>query len=139
MRGTIDELEERLGPDMAGWNWGAIHKVALRHHLSTHGEIFKRLDRGGDPVGGSGITVSNTGFDPNYMAAMGANFRIHADLAEDPPGMWSVDAAGQSGNPGSPNYCDQLPEWQVNRHHYLALDRDRVVKDARDTLVLKRK
>jgi penicillin amidase len=137
MRDAVDELEGRLGSDMSKWNWGAIHKVALRHNLSERGEIFERLDRGGDPVGGSGITVSNTGFDPNYMAAMGANFRLNVDLAENPPGLWAVDAAGQSGHPGSPNYCDQLPEWQSNRQHYLALDKDRVEKDARHTLILK--
>ena len=62
-----------------------------------------------------------TGFDPNYMAAMGANYRLNADLADDPPGLWAVDAAGQSGQPGSPNYCDQLSEWLVNRKHYLTL------------------
>ncbi len=138
MQGAIADLEGRIGSDMAGWNWGAIHKVALRHHLSERGEIFERLDRGGDPVGGSGITVSNTGFDPNYMAAMGANFRLNADLADNPPGLWAVDAAGQSGNPGSPNYCDQLPEWQVNRHHHLPLDRKSVEANARNTLVLKK-
>ena len=123
---------------MSGWRWGAVHTVALRHHLSGRGEIFERLDRGGDAVGGSGITVCNTGFDPNYMAAIGANFRLNVDLSENPPALWAVDAAGQSGHPGSPNYCDQLGEWQLNRQHHLPLDRERVLQGAQTKLVLKR-
>ena len=139
MSGAIDELSGRLGEDMSDWKWGAIHRINLGHHLSGRGEIFDRLDRGGEPVGGSGITICNTGFDPNYMAAMGANYRLNADLAEDPPALWAVDAAGQSGHPGSPNYCDQLSDWLVNRHHILPLDRKRVEEGARHTLALRAK
>ena len=136
MSQTLDDLEARLGPDMTEWTWGAVHKVQLRHHLSGRGEIFRALDRGGDPVRGNGVTVCNTGFDPNYLAAMGANYRINADLGEDPPGLWAVDAAGQSGNPGSPNYCDQLPAWLDGRHHYIPIDRERVEKNAKTRLEL---
>ena len=135
MTTTLDALTKRLGPDMLSWQWGNIHKVALDHTLSGRGEIFATLDRGGDPVGGSGITVCNTGFDPNYLAGMGANYRLNADLA-DPNGLWAVDAAGQSGHPGSPNYCDQLSSWLVADLHYLPLDRARVEAGARDSLRL---
>ena len=137
MNATLDALTERLGDDMSGWTWGSIHRLRLSHHLAGRGEIFGTLERGGDPVGGSGITVCNTGFDPNYMAAMGANYRLNADLADDPPGLWAVDTAGQSGHPASPNYCDQPPDWLAGRHHYLPLDRKRVEAAARSTLRLR--
>jgi penicillin amidase len=134
---TIDALIEDLGDDRSGWNWGAIHKVDLPHPISSRGGIFRHLSRGGDPVSGSGITVSNTGFDPNYMAVMGANYRLTADLADDPPGLWAVDAAGQSGNPGSDNYCDQLSSWLQNKHHFIPLDRKRVEEGTKEKLVIK--
>ena len=88
-------------------------------------------------MGGNGITVSNTGFDPNYLASIGANWRHNADLAEDPPGLWAVDATGQSGHPGSPHYGDQLTEWLAGRHHYLPLDGERARAQAAQTLTLK--
>jgi penicillin amidase len=136
MSRTLEDMETRLGPDMTGWTWGAVHKIQLSHHLSDRGDIFRALDRGGDPVRGNGVTVCNTGFDPNYLAAMGANYRINADLGEEPPGLWAVDAAGQSGNPGSPNYCDQLPTWLEGRHHYIPIDRERVERSAKTRLKL---
>ena len=134
---AIDALTERLGPDMAEWRWGRIHKITLNHLLSDRGDLSDLLRRGGQPVGGNGITVSNTGFDPNYLASIGANWRHNADLADDPPGLWAVDATGQSGHPGSPHYGDQLTEWLAGRHHYLPLDSERARAQAAQSLTLK--
>jgi len=136
MAAALEHLEQRLGADMSTWSWGKIHTITLNHLLSHHADVKKLLRRGGDPVRGNGITVCNTGFDPNYLAAMGANWRHNADLAEEPPGLWAVDAAGQSGHPGSPHYCDQLPEWLAGRHHYVPLDRERATAAAASRLVL---
>jgi len=80
--------------------------------------------------------VCNTGYDPNYLAPMGANYRLIAELASSPPGLWAVDAQGQSGHPGSPHYGDQLAEWIGARYHYLSLDRGEVAKTVRHTLRL---
>ena len=136
MNTALDDLQSRLGADMSAWTWGAVHTVRLDHHLTSRGEIFETLNRGGDPVRGSGITVCNTGFDPTYLAAVGANYRINAELSDDPPGLWAVDTAGQSGNPGSANYCDQLGTWLAGKHYYFPLDRERVEKRAQTRLTI---
>jgi penicillin amidase len=133
---TVEVLEARLGPDPSGWTWARVHSIVLRHVLSGRGALGELLDRGGVPVRGSGVTVCNTGYDPNYMASIGANYRLIADLSASPPGLWAIDAAGASGDPGSPHYCDQLPEWLAGRHHYLPLDRAAVEREAVDRLTL---
>jgi len=136
MSKALDHLEERLGAEMSAWSWGKIHSITLNHLLSHHEDLKQLLRMGGCPVHGNGITVCNTGFDPNYLAALGANWRHNADLSEDPPGLWSVDAAGQSGHPGSPHYCDQLPEWISGRHRYIPMDRQRADASATSRLIL---
>ncbi len=123
---ALDDLQRDAGTDMSGWEWGNLHKITLRHHLSGRGDLADLLDQGGHPVRGSGVTVCNTGYDPNYMAVTGANYRLIADLHDDPPGLWAVDAAGESGHPASPHYGDQLPDWMAGRHHYLPLDRNEI-------------
>jgi penicillin amidase len=133
---TLEDLASRLGPDAAGWTWGRLHQIRLQHVLSTRGELGQLLDRGGLPVKGNGVTVCNTGYDPNYLAPLGANYRLIADLATSPPGLWAVDAQGQSGHPGSPHYGDQLAEWIAGRYHYLSLDRAEAAKTAVHTLRL---
>lgn len=131
---ALNELEERLGAEMAAWQWGNLHTITLRHPLSTRGELSQLLDRGGLPVRGNGMTVCNTGYvatGNDYDAAMGANYRLIADFSATPPGLWAVDAAGQSGHPGSVNYCDQLTEWIAGEYHFLPLDRAHVDEQAR--------
>ena len=135
-RQALGDIEARLGEDMSGWTWGKLHTITLDHHLSGRGDLGQLLSRGGQPSGGNGITVCNTGHDPNYLAAMGANYRLVAELADPAPGLWAVDAAGQSGHPGSAHYCDQLPDWLAGRHHYLPLDKERARADARERLAL---
>src|SRR5262249_41413402 len=85
---TLDELTRRLGPDPAQWTWGRLHQIRLQHVLSGRSELGRLLDRGGLPVKGSGTTVCNTGYDPNYLAPMGANYRLIADIAATPAGLW---------------------------------------------------
>ena len=132
MEAALDELTGRLGPDMTEWGWGRLHKIHLRHVLTARGDLGTLLDRGGKPVRGNGMTVCNTGFDPNWGAAMGANYRLISDLSTDPPGLWAVDAQGQSGHPGSPHYGDQLTEWLAGRYHFLPLDRDAAARGGGD-------
>jgi penicillin amidase len=136
LRRALDALEARLGSDMDAWTWGRVHTIPLRHALSGRGDLGTLLDRGGVPVHGSGVTVCNTGYDPNYLASLGANYRLIADLAADPPALWAVDAAGTSGEPGSPHYGDQLPEWLAGRYHRIPLDRALAEREAAGVLVL---
>ena len=136
MVAALEELTGRLGPDMTEWHWGQLHKIHLRHVLTQRGDLGTLLDRGGRPVRGNGTTICNTGFDPNWGAAMGANYRLISDLSTDPPGLWAVDAQGQSGHPGSPHYGDQLTEWLNGRYHYLPLDRAAAAQEAVTTLTL---
>ena len=120
-RASLAELSRRMGPEVSTWTWGRAHRIHLRHVLSHRGDLGRLLDRGGQPVKGNGITVCNTGYDPNWGATMGANFRMIADLGSPESGLWAVDAQGQSGHPGSPHYGDQLDEWLGARYHDLAL------------------
>lgn len=134
LRAALSEIENRLGADMSLWAWGNLHKVQLRHVLSERGDLSALLDRGGLPVGGSGVTVCNTGFDPNWRALMGANYRLISDLGEN--GMWAVESQGQSGHPGSEHYCDQLEEWLERRYHFLELGPDGNPRDPKLVCIL---
>ena len=67
---------------------------------------------------------------------IGANYRLIADLSTDPPSLLAVDAAGESGHPGSAHYCDQLVEWLGGRYHTIPLERAEVEKGARSRMVL---
>ncbi len=132
---TLDELEERLGSDIDSWKWGRLHKIQLRHVLGGRGDLGELFDCGNIPVRGNGITVCNTGFDPNWGAPMGANYRLITDFSTSPPTFQAVDAQGQSGHVGGDHYCDQLNEWINGRYHPMEFEREKL--QTRATLELK--
>jgi penicillin amidase len=118
---ALGELTERLGPDMAGWTWGRLHTLVQKHFLSGRGDLGQLLDRSGMPTRGDGTTVNSSSSDPHHAAALGAGFRMVADLADPNQGIWAVEVAGTSGHPGSPHYDDQIKPWSAGQYHYLPL------------------
>jgi len=136
MQSALAYLTERLGPDMGGWSWGRLHVMPLRHVLSGRGELGRLLDSGGLPAKGDFTTVCNTGLGGAFEARSGANYRLIADFSDPLPTLWAVDAASQSGHPGSPHYADQLEAWARGEYHALALDREAAAKGAVTRLVL---
>jgi penicillin amidase len=119
---ALSELTERLGPDMSRWHWGRLHVLAQKHFLSGRGELGQLLDRSGIPVRGDGTTVNNSTSDPSHAAAIGAGYRMVADLADPAPGFWAVEVAGASGHPGSPHYDDQIEPWSAGEYHSVDFD-----------------
>ena len=101
---ALDELTTKLGSDLAAWTWGRLHVLNQPHFLSKRGELGQLLDLTGTPCGGDNVTVNSGTADANFMAAMGAGFRMVADLADPNAGLWETEVAGVSGHPGSPHW-----------------------------------
>jgi penicillin amidase len=116
---ALDQLEAQLGPDLHSWTWGRLHRLQQKHVLTARGELGVLLDHPSVPVRGDMTTVCNTGLGPSFDAPTGAGYRLIADLAE--PVLHAIDAAGESGVPGSPHYDDQRFDWLTGRYHTLDL------------------
>jgi len=121
---AVESLADRFGPDPAEWTWGRLHRMPLKHVLSGRGDLAELLDHGGAGVRGDMMTVGNTGAGPDWEAASGGGYRHLADFADDPPGLWTVDGQGQSGQPGSPHYADQYDDWLNGDYRFLPLGSD---------------
>lgn len=131
---TLDTLSTRLGPNISDWRWGRLHQLQLRHVLSERGELAQLLDQPEQPVGGNALTVCNTGGDAQWRANLGGGYRMLVDMSVIPAEMWAIDAGGESGHPGSPNYADQSAEWVAGHYHRLSLDPAEVETAARNRL-----
>jgi penicillin G amidase len=127
-RSSLERLAERLGPAMADWTWGRLHRLDLKHFLSGRGDLGLLLNQGGGGVRGDATTVCNTGRGPDFEAAVGAGFRMICDLGESPAGLWMVDCQSQSGHCGSPHYRDQFSDWISGEYHFVPLDREEAAK-----------
>jgi penicillin amidase len=117
----LDELTARLGPDLKTWTWGRLHTLQQNHFLSGRGDLGELLNLCGLPVCGDSVTVCAGQLDGQYQSWLGAGYRMVADLADPKCGLWSVEVAGTSGQPGSPHYGDQIEPWNAGQLCYLPL------------------
>lgn len=110
---TIASLTARLGPDMGGWTWGALHQVKFEPAVAALAdrEFRERLVVGPAPAGGSGQSPVALAYRPNdFRVTSGASVRLAMDV-----GDWdrsrAINTPGQSGDPRSPHYADLFSTW----------------------------
>ena len=134
---ALDELETALGPDQAGWTWGALHQVRLAHPLARIDALAPLFTAGVARAGGDRHTVNQAAFEfaGDYRTVVIPSWRHIADLG-DIDGSLSVLPTGQSGNPASPHWNDQLPLWSAGEHHAMPFTREAVEAAAVSTLTL---
>ena len=101
--------DDKAPGDLTTWTWGSNHSVQFTQPVLSSvpwlGEMLGvRVNSGPQVIGGDGLTVKQTA---NHF---GPSQRFTADLGS--PGAATMNlTTGQSGNPASPWYLDQLPLW----------------------------
>ena len=104
LRGALDDLADRFGPDPEGWRWGRVHEMEFPHPL---GERQPAAARGCSTAASRPAarqeTVSQIAYDPNdpYKAVWAPSWRMVADPADPERSRWQM-FTGQSGHPASP-------------------------------------
>jgi len=113
---ALVELRRDYGGDIADWRWGKAHVAEFPNRLIERIPLLRNWLRVAIPSQGGYDTVNvgpSSVHNPNrpFAQFFGAGFRIVTDLA-DPAGSRMTVVPGQSGNPLSPHYADQLKHWR---------------------------
>ncbi|MFW6290267.1 MAG: penicillin acylase family protein [Mariniphaga sp.] len=128
---TIEELENRLGPDVEDWNWERLHTITISHPMGRVTLLDKafNLNRGPFGVPGSYHTVTPYSYSYNnlYKVNHGASHRHIYDLS-DWNNSKSVIPTGTSGIPASDYYLDQTDMYLENHYHADPFTKDEVEK-----------
>ena len=130
---TVDEL----GEDQKKWAWGEIHQMTFAHPLGSIAPLRPIFNRGPYPTGGNWNTVNSGAYYPDkaYAMGLGPAYRIISDPA-DWDATRSIIPSGQSGQPFSPYYDDQIDPWLAVDYHRLPFSQDAIQAAAVHTLTL---
>ncbi len=129
------ELEAAYGADPARWRWGDRHVAEWRHNLGRDAEFAALLNLPDVPIGGHGDTVFSTMVQNGASSTHGVSYRQVIDLS-DVNGMRICIPPGNSGQPGSPHYGDNLERWANVEYHPLYVDWDDIAANAEGELTL---
>lgn len=138
MLATYDALVASLGPEVNDWSWGRVHPLRLLHPFSEATGKLSAFNAGEFEWDGSDNTVSvggtrwNTSWETTHIAAM----RLIVPLS-DPRAAEVVLPPGQSGQPASRNYQDQVRAWVNGERYPLWFDDADVARNAVLTLELR--
>lgn len=122
-------LARRLGPDPGKWEWGRIHQCLFGHPLGAKRILARLFNRGPFPQGGDSNTIAQASFVPRLpippTGGFSASWRQVIDLSD-----WDrsvcVLAGGQSGQPASKNYADQIKLWRSGECRPMWWSREKV-------------
>ncbi len=131
---TLKELEERMGPEMAGWQWGEFHTLTLKHPLSSVDVLDRafKLSRGPFPVPGSYHTVSAYSYPLTDFARVGSgSSHRHIFNTADWDDSRVIIPSGISGIPASEYYGSQAKAFAGYQYKKHLFSRDSVEKAAR--------
>lgn len=136
---AVRRLRRRGGPSSAYWGWGHLRVLRLKHLVFGNVRwLASAFNLGPIPCRGDANTISQAAvspLDPFADTHNMANLRTVFDLA-DLGNSRFVLCGGQSGNPCSPHYQDQLPLWQRGETISIPWTQTQVIRATRHTLVL---
>jgi penicillin amidase len=139
LRATQAFLSAHYGPDHARWAWGEVRPLTFKHPVSQRKPLDRVFDLGPYPWGGDANTISPAPVDPADPTANSdlavASLRMAVDVGDWEQSRF-VLPGGQSGNPYSRHYADQMGLWRKGDALPIAWSPEAVARATRHTLVL---
>jgi penicillin amidase len=108
------QLTERYRPSPARWAWGEVRPLRFLHPAGARPPLGKVFNHGPLPGGGDSETIAQAGVcldDPTANTFFTPGLRMVVDVGNWQDCRWALPG-GQSGNPASPHYDDQLRRYQ---------------------------
>jgi penicillin amidase len=114
LRGALDDLEERFGPDPEQWRWGRVHALEFPHALGAGHPVADWVFNRTLHPGGAQETVAQIAYNPidPYHAIWAPSWRMVADPSAPERSQWQA-FTGQSGHAWSEHYDDLQPRWEA--------------------------
>ena len=129
------ELREAYGDDSSQWRWGLAHTTGWRHSMGRDPELRDVLNVPDIEIGGDSSTLFNTATPVGITGLHGVSFRQIYDLNDLNAARICIPP-GNSGQPGSPHYSDNVDRWRDVEYHPLFVDWSDIEANAEGELQL---
>jgi penicillin G amidase len=138
---AISSLENQLGEDLNSWTWNRVHKLEIKHPLSSVALLKPIFGIATFDIAGSNEVINNNLFtysdDATLTVKGGPSTRRIIDFS-DIENSLSVLPSGNSGNPFSKHYDDQAKMFVDGKFRKMMLNKLEIIKTS-TKLVLKPK
>ncbi len=132
LEAALDELRQRLGPDMTTWTWGRLHIAKWEPAIAVlaEPELKAQMSVGPLPTPGSASTPRAQSYRASdFGVTAGASVRFVFDV-----GAWDnsvfINTPGQSADPTSAHYRNLFPLWAEGGYAPLPFSREAVERAA---------
>jgi penicillin amidase len=135
---ALDDIVKQVGADAAKWRWGDVHTLTLKFAVPFLQSL--QIPNATDPVYPHGfprhgffgtVDVAALASDTDFSYSHGPAIRFVCDL--DPatgPHAKNALPGGETFDPASPHFRDQIELWRKNTTYDLAFSNADVVKSA---------
>ena len=128
---AISNLEKQLGTNTNSWTWGKVHTLEHQHPMGKVASFRKFFNVGPFQVSGTNEVINNQIFSYNengeYNVIAGPSTRRIIDFS-DIENSWSILPTGQSGNPMSKHYNDQVEMFNAGKFRKMKLNKQEIIK-----------
>jgi penicillin amidase len=113
---ALQELSERLGPDIGQWRWDAVHRMVAEHRPFSRVKPLDAWFTLSLPIGGDTYTVHALRVSlggpsaQRYRATHGPSLKAVYDLGDRSQSRF-IHSSGQSGLPWQAGYRSWLQDW----------------------------
>ncbi len=125
-------LTKKLGADEAKWKFGELVQVKLAHPLAAAPMIGDKFKIAPFPQNGNGYSG---GLGPTVNVGPTVSMRMIVDMSNLDNSQHGI-LTGESGNPDSPHYKDQLDDWRKVTPRVFPFSADAVKRATKQTWTL---
>uniref|UniRef100_UPI00404A62B4 penicillin acylase family protein n=1 Tax=Fulvivirga sp. TaxID=1931237 RepID=UPI00404A62B4 len=135
---SLEELTAQLG-DIENWKWGKVHTFELPHAMGKVVALRPYLNVGTYEMDASDAVLNKLAFQRNgtgvYNITSGPSSRRIINFA-DVENSLSIIPAGQSGNPLSPHYKDQVEMYTKGKWRKMLMNPQEIDEKTINKLIL---
>lgn len=137
---AYESLIADYGKNSKSWNWGNLHQLEHPHSFGKIALLRPLFNVGPNPIAGAREVINAVNFkysrtSSNFNANAGPSTRRIIDFSDVEHSI-SILPTGQSGNPFSDHYDDQVELYNSGKFRPMLLNKEEILKDSKNKLIV---